>query len=178
MEVRRLPARTSLPWYKKNCISQWAECNNMNLNPKKCKDVVICTLRSQQDLQPLLINNLPLVRVSCHKVVGLTLCDTLKWKENTNEIITKASKRLHILRGLKRAGVPSVDLICVYNALVPSVLEYSCVVWATSLPRYLVDQIERIQERTMRILFPGIKYQQALAQANMTSLEMRRDHLC
>ena len=53
----------------------------------------------------------------------------------------------------------------------------SCVVWATSFPRYLVDQIDSIQNRAMRILFPGLKYRQALAQANVTSLETRRDHL-
>ncbi|KAK2565549.1 hypothetical protein P5673_010668 [Acropora cervicornis] len=130
--------------------------------------MVISTLRSQEDLQPLLSNNLPLETVSCHKGLGLTLWDTLKWMENTNEIITKTSKRLHILRVLKRSGVPSTDLICVYNTLVRSVLEYSSVVWATSLPRSLVDQIQRIQKRAMRIPFPG------LSTANATSLEMRR----
>ena len=69
-----------------------------------------------------------------------------------------------------------MELLCVYNALVRSVLEYSCVVWATSLPRYLVDQIERIK-KAMRIPFPGLKYQQALAQAKVTSLDIGRDHL-
>ena len=59
-------------------------------------------------------------------------------------------------------GVPSVELLCVYNALFRSVLEYSYVIWATSLPRYIVDQIERIKKRAMRILFPDLKYQQAL----------------
>lgn len=138
----------------------------MTLNPTKCKDVVISTLKSQEDLQPLLSNNLPLETVSCHKGLGLILWDTLKWMENTNEIITKTSKRLHILRVLKRAGVPSTDLICVYNTLVRSVLEYSSVVWATSLPRSLVDQIQRIQKRTMRIPFPG------LSTANATSVDV------
>ena len=140
----------------------------MTLNPTKCKDMVIYTLRSLEDLQPLLSNNLPLETVPCHKGLGLILWDTLKWMENTNEIITKTSKRLHILRVLKRAGVPSTDLICVYNTLVRSVLEYSSVVWATSLPRSLVDQIQTIQKRAMRIPFPG------LSTANATSLEMRR----
>ena len=140
----------------------------MTLNPTKCKDMVISTLRSQEDLQPLLSNNLPLETVSCHKELALILWDTLKWIENTNEIITKTSKRLHILRVLKRAGVPSTDLVCVYNTLVRSVLEYSSVVWATSLLRYLVDQIQRIQKHAMRIPFPG------LSRANATSLEMRR----
>ena len=28
-----------------NCISQWAQQNNMNLNPKKCKIMTICPLK-------------------------------------------------------------------------------------------------------------------------------------
>ena len=54
---------TSLIQNDLDYISQWVECNNMNLNPKKCKEMVIFTLRSQRDLPPLLINNLPLERV-------------------------------------------------------------------------------------------------------------------
>ena len=42
-------------------------------------------------------------------------------------MVTKASKRLHILIVLKRAGIPSCDLIHIYLALVRSVLEYACV---------------------------------------------------
>ena len=87
----------------------------MNLNPKKCKDMVISTLKSKQDLQPLLIKSLPLERVSYHKVLCLTLCNILKWKENANEIITNTSKHLFILRVLKRTEVPSTDHICIYS---------------------------------------------------------------
>ena len=116
--------------------------------------------------------------VSSYKVLGLTLCDTLKWNDNTNDIVSKASKRLHILRVLKRAGVPPADLVTIYSALVRSVLEYSSVVWATCLPRFLIDQLEAIQKRALRIVYPDLHYQQALAQANITSLEDRRAHLC
>ena len=70
----------------------------------------------------LSINNLPLGAVSSYKVLGLTLCDTPKWNDNTNDIVSKASKRLHILRALKRAGVPPVDLVTIYSPLVRSVL--------------------------------------------------------
>ena len=28
-----------------NCISQWAQQNNMNLNPKKCKIMTICPFK-------------------------------------------------------------------------------------------------------------------------------------
>ena len=161
-----------------DCISQWALQNNMNLNPKKCKIMTICPLKIKPVSPMLSINNLPLEAVSSYKVLGLTLCDTLKWNDNTNDIVSKASKRLHILRVLKRAGVPPADLVTIYSALVRSVLEYSSVVWATCLPRLLIDQLEAIQKRALRIVYPDLHYQQALAQANITSLEDRRAHLC
>ena len=40
----------------------------------------------------------------------------------------------HILRVLKRGGVPLVDLLKVYFALIRSVLEYCCPVWHNALP--------------------------------------------
>ena len=150
----------------------------MNLNPKKCKIMTICPLKNKPVSPMLSINNLPLEAVSSYKVLGLTLCDTLKWNDNTNDIVSKASKRLHILRVLKRAGVPPADLVTIYSALVRSVLEYSSVVWATCLPRFLIDQLEAIQKRALRIVYPDLHYQQALMQANITSLEDRRAHLC
>ena len=124
-------------------ISQWAQEKNMNLNPKKCKIMTICPLKNKPVSPMLSINNLPLEAVSSYKVLGLTLCDTLKWNDNTNDIVSKASKRLHILRVLKRAGVPPADLVTIYSALVRSVLEYSSVVWATCLPCFLIDQLSR-----------------------------------
>ena len=111
--------------------------------------MTICPLKTKPVSPMLSINNLPLEAVSSYKVFGLTLCDTLKWNDNTNKIVSKASKRLHILRVLKRAGVPPVDLqdlVTIYSTLVRSVLEYSSVVWATCLPRFLIDQLEAIQE--------------------------------
>ena len=119
-----------------------------NLNPKKCKIMTTCPLSTKPAPPVISINNLPLESVKCYKVLGLTLSDTLKWNDNINEIV---SKRLHILWVLKRAGVPPVDLVTVYIALVRSILECSSVVWATSLPRFLIDQLEAIQKRALRI---------------------------
>ena len=43
-------------------------------------------------------------------------------------IVSKASKRLHIIRVLRRGGVSAADLLVIYVALVRPVLEYCCVV--------------------------------------------------
>ena len=42
--------------------------------------------------------------VDAHKVLGVTIqSKNLKWDLHINEVVAKASKRLHILRVLKRA---------------------------------------------------------------------------
>ncbi|PFX29204.1 RNA-directed DNA polymerase from mobile element jockey [Stylophora pistillata] len=161
-----------------DAIAQWSSRNNMNLNPNKCKELVISSPRTRPDLGPLCVNGRPLERVSSHKVLGVTISDTLGWNEHVREIVSKASKRLYILRVLKRSGIPPEDLINIFYALVRSVLEYACVTWSTSLPIYLKDMIERVQKRALRILFPALSYKDAIVAANSTRLNVRRDELC
>ncbi len=95
-----------------------------------------------------------------------------------SEIVTKASKRLHILRVLKRSGVSPFHLLRVYFALIRSLLEYCCPVWHSSLTINLSDKIERFQKRTMRIIYPTLSYDAALDQAKCSTLRARRDSLC
>ena len=84
--------------------------------------------------------------------------------------MAKVSKRLHILRVLEQGGVPPVDLLKVYFALTRSVLEYCCPVWHNALPVKLSDSIERVQKRALRIIFPALHYQEALATTGCVSL--------
>ena len=140
--------------------------------------MLICPLRIKPDLPALLVNNRPLDIVSVHKVFGITLCNTLTWNDHVNVIFTKAAKRLYILRLLKRAGIPPKDLVNVYFALGRSVLEYCCVTWATNIPAYINDKIERVQKRALRVLFPEKHYSDALSCANVTRLDVRREEPC
>ena len=56
--------------------------------------------------------------VDAHKVLGVTIqSKNLKWDLYINEVVAKASKRLHILQVLKRGGVPPADplgLFCIH----------------------------------------------------------------
>ena len=94
----------------------------MNLNPKKCREMLVCPLQHKLDVAPLTINSVPLEKVSSHKSQGLTLMDNFKWNININEAIAKASKRLHISRVIKQAGVAAKNLLHIYHVLVRSVL--------------------------------------------------------
>ena len=67
------------------------------------------------------------------------------------------------LRVLKRSGIPPANLLKVDFALIRSVLEYCCPVWHNALPVKLPDSIERVQKQALRINFPALHYQEALA---------------
>ena len=106
-------------------VSSWASMNLMKLNAKKFKELRVCFFKATPELPPLRIDEQVLETVRSHKVPGLVIKDNLKWKEeNTCMIVSKASKRLHIIRVLRRGGVSAADLLVIYVALVRSVLEY------------------------------------------------------
>ena len=79
---------------------------------------------------------------------------------------------------LKRAGVNQADLVTIYISVVRPVVEYACPVWSTNLPVYLSDNIEMIQKRAVRAIFPGMSYDDILTQINLSTLIDRRDNLC
>jgi hypothetical protein len=102
----------------------------------------------------------------------------LKWIEHVDYICKKASKRLYALRLLKRASIPAGKLVRVYTTCVRPILEFSCEVWHYSLAQCLSDEIESIQRRALRIIFPDLKYEDALVTAGVMALFLRRKTIC
>ena len=88
--------------------------NLMKLNAKKCKELRVCFIKAAPQLPPLRIDGQVLETVRSQKVLGLVIQDNLKWNENTCMIVSKASKRLHIIRVLRRGGVSAADLLVNY----------------------------------------------------------------
>ena len=86
----------------------------MKLNPKKSKEMRISFQHDNPELSSLLIDEQIIETVQSHKVLGLTIQSNLKWNEHIDSIVTKASKRLYIIRILRRNGVPGEDLIDIY----------------------------------------------------------------
>ena len=64
--------------------------------------------------------------VTSVKILGVTVTDDLKWKVHVNNIVLKASKRLYLLRLLKRADLDVKPLIQFYCTCIRSILEYAC----------------------------------------------------
>ncbi len=84
---------------------------------------------------------------------------------------------LLFLKQLKRAKVNPKDMLLFYTTCISPVLECACSVFHHSLPQYLSNNIERLQKRALRIIYPDISYAEALVAAGISLLYERRQAL-
>ena len=84
-----------------------------------------------------------------------------------------------MLHQLKRAEVGQRDILNIYVSVIRPVLEYACQVWHTNLPSYLSGNIERIQIRAMKCIYPGHNYDYILTNMEkLPTLQQRREVIC
>ena len=108
----------------------------------------------------------------------LTISGKLTWNAHITEITKKASKKLYFLVQLKRARVSQEDLCHFYTTCVRSVTDYAAPVFHHTLPAYLSQELECVQKRAMRIISPGIEYQQALALRSLPTVAEHHHNIC
>ena len=145
------------------------------INGKKCKEMYI-SFRSIARFPPapLMVGSSLIEKVSCYKLLGVYLSDNLTWNEHVTHIVKKGSMRLYAIRALKKCRLTDRQLILVYCIIIRSVLEYASLAWA-GLMQYLSDQIESIQKRALRIIFPSLCYEDALKISGLILLRQRRE---
>ena len=86
---------------------------------------------------------------------------------------------MYFLILLKRAGVPINDIVSFYSTCIRPVLEYCAPVFHHALKAYLIDQLERAQNRALSIISPyDVSYNESLSLCNLETLKDRRIELC
>ena len=149
-------------------ITAWSRNNDMRINATETKEIVICFCRNDNH-----VASIPRIVIDNNDIERVTQTPTLIR-------LFLSRKRVFTIYQLKRAGIRQCDLLRVYVSLIRPVLEYACPVWHTSLPMYLSDNIETIQKRCIRTIFPGHSYDEARSISNLTlpTLFERRTKLC
>ena len=71
----------------------FAHQERMELNAKKCKEMIIEFRKNMVFIPETRIGNQPIPRVNSYKLLGTWLDDDMKWSKNTNYITKKAAKR-------------------------------------------------------------------------------------
>ena len=112
------------------------------LNSGKCKELRINFTKDPCRDEPVKVNDKHFEVVTSAKILGMTITDDLKWNVHVANILLKASKRLYLLKQLKRANVDTNSLNKFYCACIRSVLEYACQAFHSGLPNYLSKEIK------------------------------------
>ena len=101
----------------------------------------------------------------------------LTWRAHVEFIISKASKRIFVVHQLVRSGLSAGDVISVYISLIRSILENAYPVWHCGIPKDQSEEIEGVQRRCLRIVYPELSYSVALHIAGLEQLRVRRERL-
>ena len=91
-------------------VMNFATDQKMKLNLKKCRELLLDFRKNKTSIPSLTFNDTTLERVPTFKLLGLWIDDNLNWQTNTDYIIRKASKRLFLLKVLKKYGASMNDM--------------------------------------------------------------------
>ncbi len=170
-EIGNIPKKIDL-------VRNFAENDKMELNLRKCKEMMIDFRRDGSVIPVIKVNDCILERVSSFKLLGLWIGKDLRWKSNTEYIVNKAAKWLYFLKILKGYNALREDLKTFYVSMIISVVEYGAQIWHGGLTEEQCKDIERIQKRAMKIICPGMTYEQALIECSMETLVNRKEVMC
>ena len=135
-----------------NRTTSFADSNEMKLNFAKTKLMLFNPCNSIEFTPQFEIQNIDLEVVQETKLLGLQITNDLKWKSNTKLMITRANKRLWILRRLKILGAQQEALVNVYVKQIRCILEFGAPVWQGSVTVAEKYDIERVQKIAARII--------------------------
>ena len=151
----------------------------MALNIAKTKYMVINFTKKFQFSTRLNLENVLLEEVQECRLLGLTITNQLSWQKNTQSIVKKANTRMIILQKLYDFNLPTEDMVNIYILFIRSMLEYSCVVWHSSITEEESYSIERVQKTALRLILREnySDYTSAMDFTGLSTLRERRTQL-
>ena len=79
---------------------------------------------------------------------------------------------------MKRAGASEDDLLLMYNASIRSLISYAAPVWFPGLTNDLMETLERLQKRAMKIIYGYAINYDTLSEKRIRSLNSYLESLC
>ena len=136
-------------------VAQYAaqcDADDLSLNAKKTKELVVDFRKSADVLPPIMIKNEPIERVSEYKYLGTVVQEDLKWTQHITSQVKKATKRLYHLCKLREFRVEKRIQKLFYSSVIESVLLFGVTVWGGGCSQADAVKIRRIQRSAMRII--------------------------
>ena len=174
-----LPNERSKVYKKLVETNQYAADNEMKVNFKKTKLMIFNQGKTMDFMPEFNIDGNEIQVVEEMRILGIIIRSDMKWSSNSDYIVSKAYKRLWILRRLKGFGASDEDLLDIYIKQVRSVMELAVPAWHAGLTVSETVDIERVQRAALQII-QGMKYttyRAALQHFKLETLQARRGGL-
>ena len=158
-------------------LNEWCQFNNLNLNVQKIKEMIFYFGKSFDITKIPILNcsDMSFDRVDEFKLLGVVFRSDLNWSSHVKYILTKASRRIFVISMLLRSGMSVRDVLTVYTSIIRSILEYASPVWHCGLTQTQSAEIEKIQRRCLKIIFPSLSYKEAISLSKLERLSDRRE---
>lgn len=132
-------------------VANWLKSNKLTLNYTKTNYIVSHSLLNQPAPTNIIINNIPIHKVSEVNFLGIIIDNNLKWKAHIENIKTKLSKFTGIIYRI-RAYLNQENIKLVYSSLVYPSLLYCSAVWGGAYQTY-TQSLFITQKKLLRIMF-------------------------
>lgn len=140
-------------------IDQWCTLNCMKVNVSKCAIITF-----HRSVNPILyeyaLGEATLSRRTQIRDLGVIFTTDLRPDIHIDEVCSRASRMLGFIIRTSRNGLSIQAMVFLYSALIRSILEYCCVVWAP-YQAGSIDRLEGIQRRFLRIIGIRLGYDYA-----------------
>ena len=134
-------------------IHQWLLANKLTLNKDKTEYMIagpgqrISKIEGDPEVK---LGNCNIKRVKETKTLGVIIDDQLKWNAHIDNVVTKVSKAIGMIRRMK-IFVSQSTLISVYNAIVQPHFDYCSLVWDIGNV-YSLEKLQKMQNRAARVI--------------------------
>jgi hypothetical protein len=156
----------------------WSNKWGLKFNVDKCVSVSFSTPKHVNIKFDYTMNNVTLTKVKEYVDLGMIINENLNWEPNINRCLSRANKRLGLIKRSVGYGCHrDVKLKC-YTSLIRPLLEYNTVVWFCPNKK-LISKVESLQRRATKYILnnPDIDYKNRLIQCNLLPLSFRRQFL-
>uniref|UniRef100_A0A669EXY2 Reverse transcriptase domain-containing protein n=1 Tax=Oreochromis niloticus TaxID=8128 RepID=A0A669EXY2_ORENI len=133
-------------------LAAWCSENNLTLNTKKTKELIVDFRRHSTDLAPLHINGECVERVHTFRFLGVLISADISWTENISAVVKKAQQRLHFLRVLRKYKLNSNLLLTFYRSSIESLLTYCITVWYGSCTKADRVRLQSVVKTAQKII--------------------------
>ena len=130
-------------------VHEWLRANKLSLNISKTKYMMFRFPQKRSNTLPVLDINIEgnrIERVTTFDFLGVTINETLTWRDHIQKLSCKISRVIGILSRCKKFLHTSV-LVKIYNALILSRINYGILCWG-----YENKRIYKLQKQALRLI--------------------------